>query len=67
MIQLILNSQDEDFAKLEEVKIEIPPKAQLHENIICDAYGETAMETRIKLIDGKKYCLPCADIDRRKT
>jgi formylmethanofuran dehydrogenase subunit E len=61
MINIILNSSDEEFAILEEMKIKLPPKAQLYENIVCDICGETAMETRIKLINGKKICLPCAD------
>ncbi|MFC1898403.1 FmdE family protein [Candidatus Cloacimonadota bacterium] len=59
MIQLILTSSDEEFAKLGEVKIDLPPKAQLYKNIVCDECGETAMETRIKVIAGKKLCIPC--------
>jgi formylmethanofuran dehydrogenase subunit E len=61
MIQLILNSSDEDFAKLEEIEIEIPPKAKLYNNIVCDECGETAMETRIKEFGDKNFCIPCAE------
>lgn len=61
MIELILNSNDDDFARLEEVKIELPHRAQLYQNIVCDECGETAMETRIRNIEGRKLCLPCAE------
>ncbi|MDO9576516.1 MAG: FmdE family protein [Candidatus Cloacimonadales bacterium] len=61
MIELILKSSDKEFTKLEEVQIELPPKAQLYTNVVCRDCGETAMETRIKIIDGRKLCIPCAE------
>ena len=61
MIKFILESKDEDFAKMKEVNIELPPKAQLHENIVCDKCGETVMETRIREIDNQNLCIPCAE------
>jgi formylmethanofuran dehydrogenase subunit E len=59
MIEVILKSSTQEFAKLEEIEFELPPKARLYKNIICDECGETAMETRIKEIDGKNLCIPC--------
>ncbi len=61
MIKLILNSRKEDFAKLQEIRIELPPKARLFQNIVCEECGETAMETRIRERDGRKLCIPCAE------
>lgn len=61
MIEAILSSSSCDFAKLEEIEIELPPKAKLYQNIICDECGETAMETRINLVNDRKLCIPCTN------
>lgn len=59
-IKVILESTEDEFANLEKINIELPPKASLYQNITCEECGETAMETRIKDITGKKLCIPCA-------
>lgn len=66
MIPAILNSSAADFAILEEIDTELPPKAKLYKNIICEECGETAMETRIREINGRKLCIPCAKRIRKE-
>ena len=58
-IRKILSSSNNEFVELKEIEIELPPRARLYQNITCEECGETAMETRIKDIDGKQLCIPC--------
>ncbi|HZK07829.1 MAG TPA: TrmO family methyltransferase [Bacteroidales bacterium] len=52
-----------DFDKLfttEEVTVEIPAYAPVHESIICDLCGEPIMASRIIHQHNKNLCMPCA-------
>lgn len=46
--------------KIEEVDVEIPAYAPMHESIICEKCGEPVMATRIVEKNGKQLCIPCA-------
>ncbi len=48
--------------KTETVNVEIPPYAPMHESIICQCCGEAIMASRIKVVGGKQYCIPCAGL-----
>lgn len=53
--------KDEEIFIVKDYNGEIPPKARIYKNIICDKCGESVMETRIKKINGQYYCVECAD------
>lgn len=63
------NEREKNFMKLKDEEIfvskeyngEIPPKARIYRNIVCDKCGESAMETRIRKINGNSYCVECAN------
>jgi formylmethanofuran dehydrogenase subunit E len=38
---------------------ELPEKARIHNSIICDNCHEPTMETKIKILNSKKLCIPC--------
>lgn len=52
-----------DFDKLftvEEVTVDIPAYAPMHESIICDRCGEPVMASRIIYQNQRSLCMPCA-------
>ncbi|MCF7859379.1 MAG: TraR/DksA C4-type zinc finger protein [Candidatus Cloacimonetes bacterium] len=61
MINAILSASAQEFVKLEETSGKVPVKAQLYKNLTCEECQETVMETRIKEINGRKLCIPCAN------
>lgn len=56
----ILNMDEEEIFKVEEVKIDFPPKASLFRSLKCEKCGELVSEHRIKEINGSKICIPCS-------
>ena len=52
--------------KTEEVIVEIPGYAPTHESIVCAKCGEPTMATRIEMIDGIPFCMPCAGVSGSK-
>lgn len=56
----ILNADDDELLSVTEVSINEPEAARIHKSIKCDICGEGVMETRIREVDGKKVCIPCA-------
>jgi formylmethanofuran dehydrogenase subunit E len=55
----LLTMPAEDLFDTREVKIALPPKAEILQSVICDSCGEAAMETKVRLYHGKKLCIPC--------
>lgn len=58
--QKILDLPDDEFCKVERVKLDFPKKARIFETIICEECGEGAMEPRVRVKNGKMVCLACA-------
>jgi len=50
----------EDLFSIEEVNIEIPDYAPIHESLTCDECGERVMATRTIEKEGLTLCLSCA-------
>ncbi|MBD3181903.1 formylmethanofuran dehydrogenase [Candidatus Poribacteria bacterium] len=55
----IMSAKGEDLFEVSEPKEEIPKRARIHKSIECSRCGESAMETRIHILDGKHLCEPC--------
>jgi len=55
----ILERQPEDIFDVRYVDIDIPRVARIMQSVECESCGEAAMETRIRLLHGRKLCRPC--------
>ena len=55
----ILVLPEDKLLTIEEITPEPLPMAHIHESVCCDRCGEPVMETRIRLMGGAPYCIPC--------
>lgn len=62
----VVNLPTENLFKIEEVDIDIPEYAPIHESHICDNCEESVMATRTVEEDKKILCLECAEKDYRE-
>lgn len=61
----ILNEPLDSIFKVSDTFYELPEKAKIFKNEICENCGETTAEHKIRLQEGKKLCLDCfTDYDR---
>ncbi|MFW6048003.1 MAG: FmdE family protein [Candidatus Natronoplasma sp.] len=56
----VIGTDVEKIFDIEDVEIEIPDYAPMHDSYICDICGEKVMATRTVEDEGKIYCLECA-------
>ena len=61
MIQLILTCKPEKLLDWRWLEEEPPHPARIRPSIVCDACGEAVMETRIRQVNGKSFCIPCSE------
>lgn len=57
----VLEMPLEALFNIEEVKIQLPPKAKIEPSILCERCGEPTMSTKMVETGGKKICRGCAD------
>ncbi len=55
----ILNLPLETLFDVHTVEPRIPAKARVRASVQCEACGEMVMETRARLMNGRKLCIPC--------
>ncbi|MCX7804068.1 MAG: FmdE family protein [Planctomycetota bacterium] len=55
----LLKAPAEELFDIRETRISLPPKAVIHESVVCERCGEAAMATRIVRKRGRAYCIPC--------
>jgi formylmethanofuran dehydrogenase subunit E len=60
-INRILDTPFKKMFKVELVKIDIPDKARLFNSETCHSCGESVMETRTVIQNGKTFCIPCSE------
>ncbi len=58
--QKILEADPESLFKIEDISPDIPPKARIMESGICDFCGEPTKKDLLRILDGKRACIPCA-------
>ncbi len=58
--QKILEADAGSLFRIEEISLEIPPKARIGKSGPCDLCGEPTNIDRVREIDGQKVCIPCA-------
>jgi formylmethanofuran dehydrogenase subunit E len=59
-VQKVLEADAESIFKIEEISIDIPPKARITESGTCDFCGERTQIDLLNKINGKRLCIPCA-------
>jgi len=57
----VLESSPEELFNIEEVKIDLPPKARIVPSEVCAECGEATMQTKMVEHDGKRLCRACAE------
>jgi formylmethanofuran dehydrogenase subunit E len=64
--EAILASPLETLFEVQTVEPRIPAKARVRESIQCETCGEMVMETRVRLMSGRKLCIPCFEAGERR-
>ncbi len=57
----LLAATDEDLFDFKQPDFIIPESARIFDSFACEQCGETTMEPRLRLVDGRKICLTCAE------
>jgi len=58
-IKRLLSMPSENLFDTREETIDLPSKAEVLQSVICDSCGEAAMETKVRLYQNKRLCIPC--------
>ena len=61
LIEKLLSTPLESLFDLKAPPAEIPQAARIHGSIACEGCGENVMQTRIREIGGKMFCVPCSE------
>ena len=57
--QYLLECPVEEVFDYKETQVQLPERARIFRNVICEICGEDAPEHRMRLQDGKKVCMDC--------
>jgi formylmethanofuran dehydrogenase subunit E len=61
LAQYILDAPQDAILSVAPVSLAEPEPARVHKSVECSSCGELVMESRVRQIDGKPVCIPCAD------
>jgi formylmethanofuran dehydrogenase subunit E len=61
----ILDEDENTLFKIEKVSPELPEKARIFKSVTCEYCGESVMEPRAQIRDGKIACIPCSETYNR--
>ena len=61
LIDWLLSAPENEIVSLKEVRIDEPEPARIMKTVTCEFCEEGVMETRIRKINGKTACIPCAE------
>ena len=64
--QAILDLPLETLFEVQAAEPFIPGKARVRESVQCEACGEMVMKTRVRLLGGRKLCIPCFEAGERR-
>ncbi len=65
-IKELLGRPLEELFDIQTVELAMPDRARIYQSVICAGCGEKVMETQIRLLEGKPYCIPCFEARDRK-
>ncbi|MFC1926236.1 FmdE family protein [Chloroflexota bacterium] len=57
----VLELPDEEVLDIKKVSIDIPAYARIFESVKCSVCGESVMEPRARMKEGKPICITCSD------
>jgi len=57
----MLAATDAELFSIKAPTFALPERARIFDSIACESCGEVTMEPRLRLVDGKKVCLACAE------
>jgi formylmethanofuran dehydrogenase subunit E len=57
----ILKLPDEEVLDIKKLNIDVPAHARIFASVKCSVCGESIMEPRARMKDGKPVCLPCSE------
>lgn len=57
----VLDIPEEELLDVREAPLEIPPRARIFNSVQCALCGESVMEPRARVQDGKPVCIPCSE------
>ncbi|MCU0599084.1 MAG: FmdE family protein [Desulfobacterales bacterium] len=61
LVQWLLAVPEKEIISLKKVHVEEPEPARIFRSVKCEFCGEDVMETRIRTVEGKTSCIPCAE------
>jgi formylmethanofuran dehydrogenase subunit E len=59
-IRAILEAGDDELFDVSRIKADAPPVAGIYPSVRCESCGETVMEPRASVSEGRVMCLPCS-------
>ena len=60
-MEWLLDAPAEGFLAVGRVDIDEPEPARIMKSVACSVCGESVMETRLRRVDGRPACIPCAE------
>ena len=57
----LMTASDDELFDCKQPGFELPSRARIFDSFACESCGEVTMEPRLRLVDGKKVCLACAE------
>ncbi len=61
-LKLILSLNDNELFDIKKVKEDLPQRAEIYKSVECSSCLEKTALNAIKVIDGKSFCIDCAEI-----
>jgi len=61
MLKKLLTMSDDELFNLKRVDINVPERARIFNSIKCSKCGLMVMETRVRVMNDKFYCIPCLE------
>lgn len=55
----VMESPLDELFEVKEATELAPRKARIHDSVICESCGESVMETRVRRMHEKLFCMPC--------
>jgi formylmethanofuran dehydrogenase subunit E len=65
-LEAILAVPARQIFEVQAVEPAVPERARLYESMACAGCGEMVMETRVRLLRGQPYCIPCFETRERQ-
>ncbi len=57
----VLHAPAEEIMKIERVSMQPPEKARIFASVTCAGCGESVADAKTRIVNGKRYCIPCSE------